>query len=151
MSLRDNKVDSLTTRLIDFHQRRVVNAASAVDPNDYVIKQDLDNAIAGVKNVAGPSISSSSTTNITGTVVVDHRVLTANLTINTAIVTPPPNNTKLALILVQDGTGGWITTFGTDFQTFPSNLGVLANKTTVIEFVAYGGKWYQSSEPISNR
>lgn len=43
---RNSKVDRLTTKLIDFHQRRIVNAAPSVDDNDYVIQSQLNDAIA---------------------------------------------------------------------------------------------------------
>lgn len=51
LTLRDNKVDQLTTRLYDFHQRRITNAADAVDDQDYVTYGQL-------KKLAGSGTSS---------------------------------------------------------------------------------------------
>lgn len=47
-NLRDNKLDSLSTNNHDMKRRRTVNASAAVDPNDYIIKEQLDAAIVNV-------------------------------------------------------------------------------------------------------
>jgi hypothetical protein len=41
-SLRDSKVDFLTTKIQDLHGRRLVNAGDAVGAKDYVTKQQLE-------------------------------------------------------------------------------------------------------------
>lgn len=52
-NLRDSKVDMLTTKNNDMRQRRIVNAAPAVDPNDYVILDQLNQIDTQVsKNLA---------------------------------------------------------------------------------------------------
>jgi hypothetical protein len=39
--LTNQKVDRDSTQLIDFHQRRITNAAPSQGTNDYVVKQEL--------------------------------------------------------------------------------------------------------------
>lgn len=58
-SLRNNKIDSITTQLIDFHKRRITNAAPAINSNDYVIKQQLTDAIASINVSRSTSVSST--------------------------------------------------------------------------------------------
>ena len=50
MNLRENKVDTLSVRNTDMKQRRVVNAAASREPNDYVIRAELDLAILDILN-----------------------------------------------------------------------------------------------------
>lgn len=47
-TLQSNKVDLLSTQLIDFNQRRITNAANAVNQQDYVTLAQLNTAIAGI-------------------------------------------------------------------------------------------------------
>ena len=47
--LRSQKVDMLSTKNNDLKQRRVVNAAPAVDKNDYVILDQLNQAVNEVE------------------------------------------------------------------------------------------------------
>lgn len=44
-NLRGSRVDTLATRLIDFHQRRITNAAPSVDDYDYVVRKELKKGI----------------------------------------------------------------------------------------------------------
>lgn len=44
-SLTNSKVDLLSTQLIDFHGRRITNAAPSQSPTDYVIRSELIAAI----------------------------------------------------------------------------------------------------------
>src|ERR1039457_2563115 len=50
-SLRDAKVDTLSTRNQDMRGRRVVGAAASVGKTDYVIQDELTKAIAGISQV----------------------------------------------------------------------------------------------------
>ena len=50
-SLRDAKVDTLSTRNQDMKGRRVVGAAASVDKTDYVIQDELTKAIASIYQV----------------------------------------------------------------------------------------------------
>ena len=50
-SLRDAKVDTLSTRNQDMRGRRVVGAAASVGKTDYVIQDELTKAIASVNQV----------------------------------------------------------------------------------------------------
>lgn len=63
-NLTNNIVNKLSTRNTDMKQRRVINAASAIDVGDYVTKGDLDAAIAALKfpTTAGFVVSQSDET-----------------------------------------------------------------------------------------
>jgi hypothetical protein len=39
--LRNSLVDSVTTRVLDFHQRRITNAHPSIDDFDYVVRKEL--------------------------------------------------------------------------------------------------------------
>lgn len=47
-NLRNNKVDYLTSKNIDFHGRKIVNAGSATDSKDYTTLQDIRNFISNL-------------------------------------------------------------------------------------------------------
>lgn len=47
--LNDLKVMKFTTKEIDLNGRKVVNAGDAVNPQDYVTKSQMDEAIASLK------------------------------------------------------------------------------------------------------
>lgn len=57
--LRDGQVDRLVVRDQDFHGRRITNASPSKDPYDYVVRKELDDALA----VFDPSSSASSSGN----------------------------------------------------------------------------------------
>jgi hypothetical protein len=60
-NLRETKVDLLSTKNLDFHQRQIKNAAPAVEDYDYVVLKQLNDAI----NTINKSISSSSSVKTT--------------------------------------------------------------------------------------
>lgn len=152
---RENVLDRINTKLVDFKRRRITNAADAVDNQDYVTLAQVNALIAGLSKTSSGNVTNNVTNNttITGNAVIDYHTLTANLTINTASVTPPPADTLLVVILLQDSTGHWTTTFGTDFQISPAagTLGLLPNTTSVVVFASHSGKWYQVGPPLTNR
>ncbi len=43
--IQNNKVDLLTTQNLDMHQRRLMNAADAVDSNDYTTLEQVNKLI----------------------------------------------------------------------------------------------------------
>jgi hypothetical protein len=51
--LRDSLIDNVTTRLLDFHQRRITNAHPSVDDYDYVVRKEL-------KDLGGVSVAPTS-------------------------------------------------------------------------------------------
>lgn len=48
MDFLDNIVNRLSTKNVNMNRRRVINASPAVDSHDYIIKADLDAAIAAL-------------------------------------------------------------------------------------------------------
>lgn len=153
MPFREGVLDRLSVRLIDFKKRRITNAADAIDGADYVTLDQLNKGLADVRPGADGNVIQNITNNtITGgAAIIDYHLLVANLTINAASVTPPAANTLLAVILKQDGTGGWTVTWGTDFQIGPSDLQVLPNSYSVVLFAAYSGKWYLAAPPMTGK
>lgn len=154
MGYRNSVLDKTVTRLIDFHARRITNAADAIDDQDYVTLSQLNKGLDNIKPGADGNIIQNITNNTVtgGAAVIKFFTLTANLTLNTISgATPPLANTLLLVILKQDGTGGWTTTWGTDFQTFPGDLQVLPNTTSSILFGAYSGKWYYASIAVTGK
>src|SRR5580704_7947385 len=114
-NIRFNKVDQLTTQLVDFHQRRITNAAPAKDNNDYVTLAQVQALIAGIQqNVNNSSTNITNSTSITATAIIDLHTLSSNLAI-TPSVHPAPANGVLIVILTQNGTGGWVPTWDSNF------------------------------------
>lgn len=48
-NLNDLKTMRLTTKEVDMNGRKIVNAGNAVNPQDYITKSQLDQAIANLK------------------------------------------------------------------------------------------------------
>ena len=150
-NLRFNKVDSLTTQLINFHQRRITNAADAVDPQDYVtlaqVKELLANVQQTINNTHNVTNINNSTT-LTATAIIDLHTLSSNLAI-TPSVHPAPANGVLIVILTQDGTGGWIPTWDSNFSITPTDINTVINKRTCVIFGAdSNSKWMMLSPPM---
>jgi hypothetical protein len=76
MSLRDSKVDIISTRNNDMRGRRIINAGASVDTTDYVIRKELDDAITAISASAKavpivfpPVVSTQTvTSNVIGTI-----------------------------------------------------------------------------------
>src|ERR1017187_3865247 len=49
--LTGSKVDLLSTKNLDMKGRRIINAAPSIDPTDYVIKSELDQATSAQVNL----------------------------------------------------------------------------------------------------
>lgn len=148
--IRGLKVDAQSTQLIDFHGRRITNASPSVDPNDYVTRQELLDALETVGQVVKQNnVSISNTTTLTATAIVDIHTVTANLNI-TASVFPAPVNGILVVVLVQNVTGNFTYTWDlTHFVTFPGDLNIKPNRISVAIFAAYLGQWMLASAPAT--
>jgi hypothetical protein len=141
-TLRDSKVDLLSTRLIDFHGRRITNASPSVDNYDYVTKKELLDQIASLKDIIdnlkqGNTIivNTSSGGEYGGGSIAEEFILTANTEITSA--NSPTAGIILVIKVSQDGTGGWqITWSATQFHSStPVDIDVRANTIGLFSFV----------------
>lgn len=161
-SVQSNKVDQLTTQLTNFHQRRITNAADAVNSQDYVTLKQLKAMVAGVKptkepvtTLPGTGGGSGYTTNVGTdgyyviTIATGHAtpllssglnqevdLTTASTIIDLPSGTPAP--TTWTLIIYQDATGGRAVTFASGYlgaATLAGMLNLTANTYSAIIFV----------------
>jgi hypothetical protein len=123
-NLRQEKIDSITTQDIDFHQRRITNANDGIKARDYVtLRQLLGNASSGV----GTSLVNSYTMNAASFNVPNITAIAGSI---------------LTIILTQDGTGSRLPVWNASYYVdAPIDLYYLANTKSVIGFVESGGKW----------
>ncbi len=70
-NLRDRRLDSLTTEVVDFKGRQIKNAGAAVDDSDYVILSQLNSAIKGVSNVTKPSAVTPTAGTVSNTYILE--------------------------------------------------------------------------------
>lgn len=134
-TLQGSKVDFLTTRNLDFHQRQIKNAAPSVDQFDYVIRKELD-ALQTQVNVLGSS-------GVSGSVNVTARSQTLSAASTTITQSAPAADGLLLFIqLVQDGTGGRQITWGGTFSSnTPNQIDTTASTNALFQFVSLGGSW----------
>lgn len=60
--LREGQVDRLVVRDQDFHGRRITNASPSKDSYDYVVRKELDDALASFSPAASENTSTSTAT-----------------------------------------------------------------------------------------
>lgn len=150
--IRSNKVDLQSTKLLDFHQRRITNAADAVDNQDYVTLKQLKDALNGIGQIIHQVVNHvNNSTTITSTAVIDIHTLSASSTLITPSVTPAPANGMLVIILKQDATGGRLVTWSSDFLIGPPELSTLANTYSCFIFGAITAKWLYLAPPMTGR
>ena len=140
-TLRDNKVDNLTTQNQDFHQRRIVNAAASVDSNDYVIRSELDAVRTIAQNALDASgVSANISSNTSATII--QKTLAASTTTITTIY-PSLDGLLLFVQIKQSGAGGNKILWDAMFESTktPTNISTLANALSMFSFVSMGGLW----------
>lgn len=125
----DNAVDILNTRVIDFHRRRITNAADAIHDRDYVTLRQLLEILSGYTPGGGGSgrTHQFQTVNLTSTAqaianvtVVDGDTLTFYLTI---------------------GIAGSYPSWGSNYENAPTAVASSAGLTAIVGFFGNGGKW----------
>lgn len=84
--LRGAKVDMISTKNNDMKQRRVVNAAPAVDTNDYITKGQVDQSVSDIQSQIGNLARNLKTTTVT-----------------TSIIKPPSDSTTAIQVTKSDG------------------------------------------------
>lgn len=136
--LRDNKFDALTSFSIDFHQRRITNAADAIDAQDYVTLKQLKALRADLITLLSTAIPGGSIDEMI-IIAEETQITTDSFVVTTAY--PPLANQLLVKILVQDGTGGHDIIPSASFNDMPTNINGMPNGKTIMAFFLYGGKW----------
>ena len=75
--------------------------------------------------------------------------LTAAWTVIPSPVVAPPANSRLTVIITQDGTGGWGITWSADFVGASPEIDLDPGMTSIFQFVARSdGKWWLAAEPL---
>jgi len=123
----DASVDILNTRVLDFHRRRITNAADAIDSRDYVTLQQLREILAALPPGGGggthqyqPITLTTTAQAIANITVVDGDALTFYLTI---------------------GIAGSYPSWGTNYENAPTAVSPSAGKIAIVGFFGNGGKW----------
>ncbi len=111
------EIDSLNTRNLDFHGRRITNAGDSRAPTDYVTRREIRDIITeALLNLESGEIQViQNITNITGgsgAIVFLDVTLTADLTLIASSFTV---DTIVIWRFLQDGTGGWKVNWPAEF------------------------------------
>ncbi len=130
------EIDSLNTRNLDFHGRRITNAGDSRAPTDYVTRREIRDIITNALldlNRGELQVIQNITTNIVGglgTIIFIDVTLTADL----SLVAPShPTDTVVIWRFLQDGTGGWKVNWPAEFPNSPS-VGRDANTYSIASF-----------------
>ena len=108
--------------------------------HDIRLYEALDRISINIQNLFESLTDSDITVTSSGSVTFVSLTLTANTNIASPIV--PPLGGILIVKILQDSTGGWVTTWDSSFKTVP-NLGSLdPDAYSTITFVGEGGKWW---------
>lgn len=131
-----HELDSLNTRNLDFHGRRITNAGDSRAPTDYVTRREIRDLITNALldlNAGELQVIQNITNNIiggSGTIVFIDVTLTADLSL-----VAPAHATDTVVIwrFLQDGTGGWKVNWPAEFPNSVS-VGRDANTYSIASF-----------------
>lgn len=136
-NLLDNQVDILNTRVLDFHRRRITNAADAIDRQDYVTLRQLLELISGLSPGGGSGTNQfqSYTMNAAPYSVPDVTVV---------------NGDSLLVYLFQDGSGSRYPVWnGAFYQYAPVTFDPTPGSLGIVGFVGNGGLWKWDGRHVS--
>lgn len=126
----DQLVDGINTRIINFHRRRITNAADAIDRQDYVTLRQLLELLEGLAPGGGGTGSNQ---------IQEYTMNAAPYSVPTVTVV---NGDDLTIYLTQDGSGSrypdWA---GTHYELMPTAVDPTAGTVSIIGAKGYGGKW----------
>lgn len=142
--LTESKVARDSTRNIDMHKRRVINAADAVDLQDYVTLDQLNNQITSA--IDSIPISTGSGTPGPPGPPGSSNIYIQNESVAGAPLTITPSHTaidgaQLEIFIAQDGTGYAITwdsafIYAPEVPTYPDTVSIC------LFLGKANGKWY---------
>lgn len=150
------KIESIN---VDFHGRRIVNAGLSKDQFDYVVRKELIDLAAELKNFMGSKVAkimnSSANlvlTGVAGSNYNTHLILTtASTTVNSPGV--PLNGSIWTVRIDQDATGGRVVIWGTNVLLGPQidvTNNSLASTMCLMTFIGYSTKWYCVSSMLGD-
>lgn len=160
-SLTDLRAQRWDTKLIDFHRRRITNAADAVDEQDYVTLAQARTIIGGTTNVTNvfagggsPVVSGNGLQFASYVVPIVANVAIVDLAHGGGQLVSPVANFTIAnplnsyagmwiLTIDQDVTGGRMVTWDSLYKGVTVNdIDPTPNTKSIYQFFGSGGFWW---------